>query len=39
MAEDVSDEWRETVMNGKLWEKLFKRNVSRPALLLPQIFA
>lgn len=28
MAEDVSDEWRETVLNGRLWEKLFKRNAS-----------
>lgn len=27
MAEEVSDCWREAIMNGKLWEKLFKRNV------------
>ncbi|KAI9563474.1 hypothetical protein GHT06_010937 [Daphnia sinensis] len=26
-AEKVSPVWKETVINGKLWEKLFKRNV------------
>ena len=27
-AENVSTLWREAVISGKLWEKLFKRNVS-----------
>ena len=27
-AERVSTVWREAVLSGKLWEKLFKRNVS-----------
>lgn len=28
MAEKVSHDWKEAVMSGKLWQKLFKRNVS-----------